>query len=80
MAQNYTHVDKVVRVLLHDGWHQVADKSFDVSFWSITLRDGIVMQISHDRAGGSELSYSFTDTKGRHFRGPMSAVYGVEEA
>lgn len=79
-------VDNVVRVLLADGWHNVADESFSIDAYEFLWsgRDGTrVADMDSDRdplclhSGGAGFAFSTDD--GDRVCGPVSAILAVKE-
>jgi hypothetical protein len=68
-------VDNVAAVLLPDGWHDVADNSFNIDSYEYVHGDLTV----HGGGWGGVCSsgYSFTEPDGTAFAGPLTAIVGV---
>lgn len=71
-------VDRVMRVMLADGWHEVARKSFDLDSYEFNhesaciLRGGAVLHVC-------STGFRFTDpATGRAVFGPVTAILAVE--
>jgi len=65
-------ITDVARVLLADGWHDVADQSFDVSDYDFD--DGHGNKITNDDRAG----FDFVDAAGGWYRGPLSSILAVQ--
>ena len=64
-------VDEVMRVLLADGWHEVANSSFAIDAYEYLWKG----QLVH---GGDDGGFSFDDKlTGMRVYGPMSALLAV---
>jgi hypothetical protein len=76
-------VDKVTRVLLADGWHDVANDSFSLDAYEYLWhhrgadRDPMVLH-GGGQSGICSNGFAFTDPDGRHLCGPLTAVLAVE--
>lgn len=70
-------VDDVTAVLLADGWHDVADDSFDLdSYEYLHLGDLLLGGGSVD--GVPSTGFRFVGTDGANMAGPITAVLAVK--
>lgn len=64
---------KVVAVLLTDGWHTVKNNSFDVGMYEYVDKDGEVTPMG-------VLGYEFVEDRGAKLSGSVSAIIAVRHA
>ena len=78
----YIDSDKVEKVLLADGWHMVADRSFDIDAYEFHTQDLVTLR-SGQVDGVPSTGFSFTDAKtNAAVFGPLTSIlalsYGEE--
>jgi hypothetical protein len=78
----YIDVDKVTEVLLADGWHTVADESFDLD--SYEYHHGELLLHGGGSGGICATGFTFIEDVGyatppRRIAGPLTAILAVRE-
>lgn len=84
-------VDRVIRVLLADGWHDVVEQSFSLDayeyLWSgrdgvtvdqLDAEDDAMLLHGGGQGGVCATGFGFRDEKGRWLCGPLTSVLAVE--
>lgn len=70
-------VDNVTNVLLADGWHGVANGSFDIDAYEFVIEDRPVH--GGGESGISASGFVFDSTKtGRRVYGPLTSIIAVQ--
>lgn len=69
-------VDKVTEVLLADGWHTVADGSFDLDSYEFHHGDHVLH--GGGRSGVCATGFTFRDANGESLFGPLTAILAVK--
>ncbi len=64
-------VAKVRAILLADGWHKVANNSFDIGTYGYARG---TETIHHGGSGADPVGFSFKDDAGYFLYGPMTAI------
>ncbi len=62
-------VDNVSAVLLADGWHTVADQSFEIDAYEFMWQGDLLYN--------ANAGFAFTETDGAVVMGPMTAILAV---
>ena len=70
-------VDKVVAVLLADGWHEVADQSFDTDAYEF-VHDGGTILSGGQSDGVCATGFTFTTKEAHRVSGPLTAILAVK--
>lgn len=68
-------VTKLRAILLADGWHRIADKSFVIGTYAF-LQGGVTT--TGKNGGSAPAGFSFTDDAGYVLSGPMSALLATQ--
>ncbi|RSM73470.1 hypothetical protein DMH04_41400 [Kibdelosporangium aridum] len=68
-------VDEITAVLLADGWHTVANKSFTLDSYEFVWRDSTMH--GGGQSGVCSAGFEFTDDSGAMLSGPLTAVLAV---
>jgi hypothetical protein len=72
-------VDDVVSVLMDDGWHPVADKSFSVDAYEFLCGEDVLMG-GGSVDGGSSSGASWREPDGSYVACPLPAIKAVRHA
>lgn len=68
--------NRVTRVLLADGWHQVADQSFDIDAYEYVWDDELIH--GGGNSGVCASGFAFHTTSGTYIAGPLTAILAIE--
>jgi hypothetical protein len=68
-------VDKVTGVLLPDGWHDVADNSFDVDAYEFVHHGETIHR--GGEGGVTSEGFRFKDGGGQRFYGPLTTLQAI---
>lgn len=71
----YIDVDKVTEVLLTDGWHTVADSSFNLD--SSEYHYGDMLLHGGGNSGVCATGFTFIDDQGKTLFDPLTAILAV---
>lgn len=71
-------IDDVIGVLLHDGWHAVAENSFDLDSYEF-VDDGETVH-GGGESGITATGFQFKSDKGRLIAGPLTAIIAVSRS
>jgi hypothetical protein len=69
--------DNITRVLLADGWHDVANQSFDIDSYEYMWCERLVH--GGGNSGICASGFTFTTTDGLFVCGPLTSVLAVEQ-
>lgn len=73
----YIDVDKVVEVLLVDGWHRVKDESFDLDSYEMHHDDYVVLP-GGAADGVTATGFAFKTSEDHYMYGPLTSVLAVK--
>ena len=82
----YINPGKVTAVLLADGWHDVADDSFDLDAYEYVEphpdpgRDGLILLGGGQCAGVPSTGFVFAEVGGGYLFGPLTSIVAVRTA